>query len=998
MTKILKISDGTTTIDFLDETGFWCSSWRPSIVQYKDGGVWSDSKLSPGRRLVYRVFTNAVETFNLAVVGTSQDAVAVKIQNLLRLLERAADYWTSGSQNAPVYIIAKSDDETNTRYAIVYKGELSGLADPNWGVFDHGIHHIVNYPSGMSELLLSVERGHWLDAVPGTGTCVQTDTRRDLYWMSEVTTISTDPTTIGRSIVEKVSNGNLYTVDSDDVLKSTNGGVGWSVSDTFGGSYAYECLVLANGYILAIGQNASNQGQVRRTTSDGSSWSTVDTVTACDWGRCMVQLSNGYVLAFHRSATTGKIRRSTNNGDSWSDVYTGPMQPERAIQTDTGRVICTESSQNCLLISDDNGATWTKTFPFTGVASYGIWQHPVTDRIFAGLTGPKLMYSDDDGDTWDENFTFKQLDVYWDNVEAHQFAMDGFGFIWCAADGILAISKDDGDTWMRYTAVGFVSDCFSVLALDDGNILTREDGDVCKITLNTDDYPITIGHSATCEQVFVGNRTSETFTNVLLQDDGGVVSSNLYPVTLPYTMYPSSPATDDAMVFGTDMFLEFPGRTCVLVFDIATAQEGATIVWEKHAGFDDWNPLSVVDNTNQFLNTGINTVSWNGADAGIADTNYEGVAYGWLIRARISGGTMTTRPVIQNVQLHTVSRASVLIDDQQAGGDLSPLARIRVYNCSDKDGRGGSEPDHWFNRMVIGLRSESRGQLFNAYLNLSNRQPIPGVNIWDDPITVGSQIYDYQYTPSYGTMVWTAGASQTDFLDICRFEIAPEVSGNYYGTFHAYARGHQNGGASGDLDARLVVRSGSGGIESASLHDYFKTTGSAYIYEVLDFGQIKLPASDILRTGELPEQTVIAIQGRNNSATTGRSMTIVDIILIPVDEWAGDFRDSQNVANSVVGTVNGVKRYIDIDSVRYTGSSIRALVKTDVAADSLAAIYQSISSREAFLQSNADQRLWFFFLQSSAVGTSYHWRANPWITAGIKVTKTSRYLSMRGNR
>jgi len=166
-TAILRITDGTTSVDLRDTgVGFWLKEWLPEIAIGKNDGVWLDSPIAPGRRMVYRQLGNAVETFTLAVAGGTQDMTIRKLQKLFNLLEQAVEYWTSDAQTNFVWIEAKSREETNARYALVCNWRLTGVNDPFAQPFETSVANL----AAMDELTLVIERQHWLENEPGTGT------------------------------------------------------------------------------------------------------------------------------------------------------------------------------------------------------------------------------------------------------------------------------------------------------------------------------------------------------------------------------------------------------------------------------------------------------------------------------------------------------------------------------------------------------------------------------------------------------------------------------------------------------------------------------------------------------------------------------------------------------------------------------------------------------------------------------------------------------------
>lgn len=131
MSAILQITDGTTTIDLLNPQGFMLQGWQQAIPGFKDDGVWSDSPIADWRQLAFAAFANVIDEFRLSVHGNGQDEIIRTIQDLLRLLGNAKDYWTSRWATVPVYIKAQATDETNPRYAVVSSWRTPDIASPS---------------------------------------------------------------------------------------------------------------------------------------------------------------------------------------------------------------------------------------------------------------------------------------------------------------------------------------------------------------------------------------------------------------------------------------------------------------------------------------------------------------------------------------------------------------------------------------------------------------------------------------------------------------------------------------------------------------------------------------------------------------------------------------------------------------------------------------------------------------------------------------------------
>lgn len=162
---LLIITDGTTTVDLLSRTGYHLSDWRPAIAAFKNDGIRRSSVISEGSRLVGYQYDNVVETFTLDLDERLQDGAARQLITLNRLLVKGVDYWARSGVNEPVWIAARSGDEQYTRYATVMNYKMDSIGNPYGAEFiGIGIDKV-----GMIELVLTIERGHWMENPPKVG-------------------------------------------------------------------------------------------------------------------------------------------------------------------------------------------------------------------------------------------------------------------------------------------------------------------------------------------------------------------------------------------------------------------------------------------------------------------------------------------------------------------------------------------------------------------------------------------------------------------------------------------------------------------------------------------------------------------------------------------------------------------------------------------------------------------------------------------------------------
>jgi hypothetical protein len=162
-------------LNFLgDRAGYFLINYKPQIAQYKDGGYWSSSPQSQGRRLRGKVFDNAVDVIEVAARAGSQDALIQYQQDLIDFQEAASDYWASDYTLLPYYIVARAARETNIRYALVHMISCPELENPyTQPFFDDAVG------ATFISLTIRIEHGIWLSTPPGKFDCVEVSSKRE---------------------------------------------------------------------------------------------------------------------------------------------------------------------------------------------------------------------------------------------------------------------------------------------------------------------------------------------------------------------------------------------------------------------------------------------------------------------------------------------------------------------------------------------------------------------------------------------------------------------------------------------------------------------------------------------------------------------------------------------------------------------------------------------------------------------------------------------------
>jgi len=525
-----------------------------------------------------------------------------------------------------------------------------------------------------------------------------------------------------------------------------------------------------------------------------------------------------------------------------------------------------------------------------------------------------------------------------------------------------------------------------------GTLVNDVWGDACGAVI-TDDPDCADG------ETYIANKHNMAQLTHVFVDNGGAFGPNLIGGALPFNLLPAVPVANDAIYFGIDTTLLNSGPFCSLVFDILAAQTGITsIIWEywSSAG-PGWAALTVQDNTNAdgfmtgdaFDTVGVASVHWEqpplwiAVDLSVAAAGALAIT-GFWIRARVAVAAAATAPTQQNRNIYSILWPHVDIASDQVLGDIEAIARTVLKNQADRDGSGGAGPDLYANRAIIALRSLDRGEDFTPYINLSDEQNNANLSIFPGASSAFSNNVETptgrQITITNRPALW--GSSVT-------IQFEAELAVQYRGGFHAYLRGEQTSGAAGDIQLRLRIGLGGAGGYSrlAPRVVTFGAVGTDDI--VLDFGGIKIPSSDSLLDID-NTQSNLFIEAFGDGAA---DCNLYDLILVPIDEWAGDYRDIVYRANSLyLGGGAGTK--IDIDGIGYPKHTTRALLRFGLT-DSVLDIYKAMATTP-ILQANKAQRLWFFTMFASAPPTDD--LAKHEIADSIQEFSNARYLSARGDR
>jgi hypothetical protein len=803
--------------------------------------------------------------------------------------------------------------------------------------------------------------------------CVQASGEQE-GWEYEDWQLSTNqPVGLVTDIIELNQTANrMLAADDNGEVWRTDDGTTW-VASTTPPNMIIQCLVedTSTGYVYAAGYSTAGgvHGEIWRSTDAGVNFTLRNNTHGSNVPNCITYSSeDGYLYLADRLATNSQISRSNDGGTTWNQVRIVDAYSIYATST-----FIVSGTDDGVLYSPD-GTIWSQTLTYVDIFRM---VKGLSDGYVYAASSAGRIYRSADGIAWSLISDSSLTNVYdivlrWSvyyiirNTNAHVYTGTPY-------------------TWKQVAQLGANGRTLVVYSTNN-DVYAGENGDIW----NSPDEVSYLGRSATClDEVFVANKENVAqLTHVFVYDASTTTYINQFPAAaFPYFLLPSPFAVGDIAYFGIKSNVTDYGPFHNLIFDLQQelATTGATtLVWEYSQGGAAWATLNVHDETlgnDPLEQPGVNGVYWVPPTDWATDT-VNGVTALW-VRLRVTVvGAWVQSPLQQHRDIYTVTWPNIDVDSAQVKGDIPALLKVQAHNRSDEDYYEIiDELDLLCNRMLIGLRSTNRGAYYTAYINLADdgvvadtyaQNPI-GITVEDGTGTgtvarlrAPSGIACVHTTPPTGDL--------DTYADAAVVTLGPSISRDFYGIYHTFLRAQLEepaaapAGDDEDVRVRLKVQSGSGGISKTTQHKLFvgwdNNTEHYKDFQLLDFGRISLPVTDLFKSSELPDQFTITIQ-ISSASGTNLNVNLYDLILIPVDEWAGDFVDNALEDDSGVG--NGYR--LDVDSLSYPKRRIRSLIRSADDSEFIKASYQPITPGPAILQANADQKLWFLSARAVYLGT-----------------------------
>lgn len=954
----LYLTDGTTKIDLLganrNGVGIALNRMTLSRPQREPSGAF---------RQVYGAVN---ESYELKITDRGHDAVAQRQQQLDRMLEQAANYFTSNVENNLVWLCARTADESNPRYALVYGGMIESYDD------------VYNQPfvgntgmATMNEITLVIERSTWQANPPDSPECV-----------TLTNAVGYNPNLTTWSSVRSITNvQSLFTTQAGSILagsnlidRSTDSGANWTSEATTG---------TANLRFWMFAQAISGRIWAVAGLTTGSAGATSGIYYSDDNGDTWTQhtASVDFYSVVYRSADDtlffggdGEIRYIQNSG-SLSVLSTLPTGKVKAMALSTENTIVAGDEYNVWYVPNNQLSLYVAACEDVGAFLSMI---TVGDYLLLG-SATYISISRDNGQTFA---------IYWRDWGIDALYLLDNGALVASKSGTTStyISYDGGFAWVALATMA-ASPVRAFTELGDTYLFAAANNAVYRRIAT--DANIAYGpYDPECATpVYVANhRLESNWTHIFVYDSSAGTYTAVTPTDVAdnldssadQLMFPSPVGTNDVFYLGIQSTAPNASAFSNFYVHLTEYNYTLTLAIEYYNG-SAWTALTTAnmrDTTQSLHRSG--TIAWHLSESVAMSTVAINSVTAYWIRLRVTatGSLSTALPKFDNIYI--VQQPYIEFDN--LAGDIPAIAQITLANRLDVgDSPLLAQPSI---KIIAGLRSVPRGERFTAYLNFAQSQNPAGITAMDSSesafvsnATIAAAGQFIRYTP-VSTGVWG---------DQAWVSFDSDVANDFAGTYQIYLR-YAYYGASDVISVRLAVESFS--FQSQIIGDevpiVFQGIASDYAC-LVHLGQFTIAPDRYLSSTDAGEQTRLVMQFK--ATATGDDVDLFELILIPADEWIGEFNGSGGLDTAGLGD------YIDIDSATFPKRILRSLTRRN-GSKLVSGVWQSSASGPFTLQPAQKQRLWTL-AESYNVEEVYNPSPHT-LVHEVKLWHHARWLGLRG--
>lgn len=477
----------------------------------------------------------------------------------------------------------------------------------------------------------------------------------------------------------------------------------------------------------------------------------------------------------------------------------------------------------------------------------------------------------------------------------------------------------------------------------------------------------------------------------------GTYSAELNAGPYPYNLFPSPMGLGDILYLRTDT----GGAFSALVFNTGTTGSSFSFSPEIWNGAS-WGQVNLqVNGPANWTIPGERIIEW------IPPTSWQATTVSTFGSARwirfVAQGTSATVPT-QVAALYVPNQPYIEVAADQIGGSMDALAMVAAN--MEQDRRGSSVLRvHIFGQLMAGLRSVDRGSDFNAYLNPGSLPTgITFSNSASAYVDKPATGFANSQSPYTNVVEWLADASDV-FGEMFRLNFNAAAAAQYKGTYRLFVRYGTtltSPGYSALMRYRLLTVYPSNSSTTPNLIEQAgdivtvelrQTTSYSQPWSVADLGRITLPPIGQLAPDEQSQGFSLILDGYFDYLGGQNQHYIMDLILLPIDEWAAQLDAGLNLLRLDAQDVEWT-----IDSIQQPKTHLRSLLRYSPATETILGSAERISNGPMILHAGRQQRLWFFM--APVRGTDYPAGSPPQYRAGyplkVRLYKLQRYHYLRG--
>ena len=381
-------------------------------------------------------------------------------------------------------------------------------------------------------------------------------------------------------------------------------------------------------------------------------------------------------------------------------------------------------------------------------------------------------------------------------------------------------------------------------------------------------------------------------------------------------IFPDPASVDDIYYVGSDE------PFWIVPWNLITAgvYTGVTFVYEYSDGGAGWPTLTLGDDLmlypddDPFDETGIAAMHvLPGSDWAAEAVN--GITKYW-VRIRITAvNSWTTSPAYDDV--YNQRTPEVRIPSASLKGDVPPFVIKRMFSAD-----GGDEDNTMcsMSRIIVGMKSR-------------------GLDGFESRLNCGGDGIPDGWTVTYGSDTSSVADVQAPGGDhaVCDFAIVSTMAWRVRfegtlklrpntGEYRVFLRYNQTSGDAEEISLKLRVKINSNDVFAPAFETGEVFSAGTYDHVLVDLipgDTLLLPFLEIVNADDLDADLIFEIWAEQNSGSADLEM--LDLILIPADEWIADLNDPISDPDSGTSALRGLN-ILDIDSGIIENRTIKNII------------------------------------------------------------------------